>query len=94
MAEHAEVEYATATGNDYPAHEETYESFIKATVVGTNAVINIVVALAVGGVTDHWLTTIALVVVALATAGIGMAGSNIPGVVVLLIGLFCLYGLS
>ena len=94
MAEHAEVEYATATGNDYPAHEGTYESFIKATVVGTIAVINIVVALAVGGVTDHWLTTIALVVVAIATAGIGLAGSNIPGIVVLLIGVFCLYGLS
>jgi hypothetical protein len=28
MAEHAEVEYATATGNDYPAHEDTYRGFI------------------------------------------------------------------
>jgi hypothetical protein len=28
MAEHAEVEYATATGNDYPAHEDTYRRFI------------------------------------------------------------------
>jgi len=27
MAEHAEVEYATATGNDYGAHEQTYRNF-------------------------------------------------------------------
>ena len=29
MADHGEVEYATATGNDYPAHEATYSFFIK-----------------------------------------------------------------
>jgi hypothetical protein len=28
MADHGEVEYATATGNDYPAHEQTYENFV------------------------------------------------------------------
>ena len=28
MADHGEVEYATATGNDYAAHEQTYENFI------------------------------------------------------------------
>ena len=28
MADHGEVEYALATGNDYPAHEQTYRSFI------------------------------------------------------------------
>jgi hypothetical protein len=28
MADHGEVEYATATGNDYPAHEQTYRDFI------------------------------------------------------------------
>ena len=28
MAEHAEVEYAAATGNDYPAHEHTYRNFV------------------------------------------------------------------
>ena len=28
MADHAEVEYATATGNDYAAHEQTYHGFI------------------------------------------------------------------
>jgi hypothetical protein len=29
MAEHNEVAYTTADGNDYPAHEQTYEGFIK-----------------------------------------------------------------
>ena len=28
MADHGEVEYATATGNDYAAHEQTYRNFI------------------------------------------------------------------
>jgi hypothetical protein len=28
MADHGEVEYALATGNDYPAHEQTYRSFV------------------------------------------------------------------
>jgi hypothetical protein len=29
MADHGEVEYATATGMDYPAHEQTYRNFVK-----------------------------------------------------------------
>ena len=28
MAEHQDVEYATAEGNDYPAHEDTYKLFL------------------------------------------------------------------
>jgi hypothetical protein len=28
MAEHREVEYATATGNDYAEHEGTYRLFV------------------------------------------------------------------
>jgi hypothetical protein len=28
MAEHRDVEYATAKGNDYPAHERTYQLFL------------------------------------------------------------------
>lgn len=28
MAEHREVEYATATGNDYAEHEGTYRLFL------------------------------------------------------------------
>jgi hypothetical protein len=34
MADHAEVEYATADGNDYAEHERTYEMFIALTKWG------------------------------------------------------------
>jgi Bacterial aa3 type cytochrome c oxidase subunit IV len=46
MADHGEVEYATATGNDYVAHEQTYRNFItlvKVSVI-TIAVILILMA--------------------------------------------------
>ncbi len=95
MADHGEVEYATATGNDYVEHEGTYAAFVKAAVVGTLFVINIVVALGVGGVTDHWLATLGLLVVAILAGIWGLAGSsNIPGVFVLVLGLLSLYALS
>jgi hypothetical protein len=42
MAEHNEVAYTTADGNDYPAHEQTYEGFIKLVKYGTLTVIVIV----------------------------------------------------
>ena len=42
MADHGTVEYATATGNDLPAHERTYEGFVHLAFVGTLTVINIV----------------------------------------------------
>ena len=35
MAEHNEVAYTTADGNDYPAHEQTYEGFIMLVKYGT-----------------------------------------------------------
>ncbi len=35
MAEHNEVAYTTADGNDYPAHEQTYEGFITLVKYGT-----------------------------------------------------------
>ena len=42
MADHGTVEYATASGNDYPAHEQTYEGFIMLVKYGTAAVVIIV----------------------------------------------------
>lgn len=47
MADHSEVAYTTADGNDYPAHEATYEGFIKMTTWGTLAVIAIVALMAI-----------------------------------------------
>jgi hypothetical protein len=46
MADHGEVEYATATGNDYPAHEQTYNNFITLVKVTMAVVIVIVVGMA------------------------------------------------
>jgi hypothetical protein len=46
MADHAEVEYSTATGNDYPAHEQTYHTFISLTKVMMAIVIVIVILMA------------------------------------------------
>ena len=44
MADHGEVEYATADGNDYAEHEGTYENFVHLVVVGIMYVINICLA--------------------------------------------------
>jgi hypothetical protein len=46
MADHGEVEYATATGNDYAAHEQTYENFITLVKVVMAIVVTIVVLMA------------------------------------------------
>jgi hypothetical protein len=68
MAEHGTVEYATATGNDYPAHEGGYESFVHFTFVGIILVVNILFGLAVGGVMGHWLLALACFIVGIAGA--------------------------
>ena len=46
MSDHGEVEYATADGNDYPAHEQTYENFITLVKVIMTIVIIIVIGMA------------------------------------------------
>ena len=46
MAEHNEVAYTTADGNDYVAHEQTYEGFIKLVKYGTLSVVAIVALMA------------------------------------------------
>ncbi len=47
MADHGEIEYATATGNDYAAHEQTYRSFITMVKVMTAVVVTIVILMAI-----------------------------------------------
>ena len=42
MADHSEVAYTTADGNDYIAHEQTYEGFITLVKWGTISVVVIV----------------------------------------------------
>ena len=55
MADHGTVEYATATGNDYEAHESSYERFVHFALVGIVYVVTILFGLATGGVMGHWL---------------------------------------
>ena len=73
MADHGTVEYATATGNDYPEHENTYATFVKFAFVGTIHVLNLMLGLATGGVLGHWFA--ALLVFIIAVVGL------IPGLV-------------
>jgi hypothetical protein len=73
MADHGHVEYATADGNDYPAHESTYDTFVKFTFVGIIHVINLVFGLAVGGVMGHWFMALPIFIIAVIGA--------IPGLV-------------
>ena len=42
MADHGQVEYATAQGNDLPAHVAMYDRFVHLIVVGGAHVANIV----------------------------------------------------
>jgi hypothetical protein len=46
MADHNEVAYSTADGNDYEAHEATYEGFITLVKYGTSAVVLILALMA------------------------------------------------
>jgi hypothetical protein len=46
MADHAEVEYATATGNDYAEHEATYKFFLSLTKWGLGFIIALLVLMA------------------------------------------------
>ena len=47
MADHSEVAYTTADGNDYEAHEQTYVGFIMLVKYGTGAVVAIVALMAI-----------------------------------------------
>jgi len=47
MADHNEAAYTTADGNDYEAHEQTYEGFIMLVKYGSAAVIVILALMAI-----------------------------------------------
>ena len=47
MADHNEVAYTTADGNDYAAHEQTYEGFIMLVKYGSAAVVLILAMMAI-----------------------------------------------
>jgi hypothetical protein len=47
MADHAEVEYATAAGNDYEAHESTYRTFVMLTKWGVIFLVTLLILMAI-----------------------------------------------
>jgi hypothetical protein len=47
MADHAEVQYATATGNDYSAHEQMYRNFVTLLKVSLAIIVVILILMAV-----------------------------------------------
>lgn len=72
MADHGTVEYATAAGNDYAAHEQGYERFVHFTLVSILYVVTVLFGLATGGVMGHWFLAATIFVIGLAGAVPGM----------------------
>jgi Bacterial aa3 type cytochrome c oxidase subunit IV len=70
MADHGEIQYATAQGNDITAHEAGYGQFVRMTFVATATIINVLFALAIGGVLGYWLRAALILIAAAIAAGI------------------------
>ena len=91
MADHGQVEYAVAQGNDMPAHEAGYERFVHLVFVGGAFVINIVLGLAIGAVAGHWVVAFGIFIIASIVAVHGfVTGARISSVVMVGISLAAL----
>src|SRR5215470_10683203 len=86
MANHAQLDDATADPSDLAAHELGYNQFVELTFTGIVLVVNILIGLAIGGVLDHWLLAAVVFVAAAATAAQGLwSGSRAPSIMVLVL---------
>ena len=91
MADHGEIQYAAAEGNDYREHESTYSFFVRITTIGILHVVSILLALTIGGVLGHWLLAGSIIIIATITAVIGLAtGKNSPSIAVVVLSLLAL----
>jgi hypothetical protein len=91
MADHGDVEYATAQGNDLPAHAAMYGRFVHLVFVGGAHVVNIILGLAIGAVAGHWLVAFGIFVIATIVAVHGfMTGSRTSSAVMVGISLLAL----
>lgn len=92
MADHGQVEYATATGNDLPEHESTYNNFILLAFVGSALVVSITIGLAIGGTTGRWGIAIPIIfILAPLVALHGLAtGAKMPSMAMVGISLLAL----
>src|SRR6516225_6619823 len=76
MADHGQVEYATAQGNDIPAHVAMYDRVVHLVVVG---------------VAGHWLLAFAIFVIATLVAAHGfLSGARLPSLVMVVVSLIAL----
>ena len=62
---------------DAPAHEATYQGFVRFIEIGVTFVICIVLALAVGGIRHAWLSAVVGVVLAHVTSALGLFAPSI-----------------
>jgi Bacterial aa3 type cytochrome c oxidase subunit IV len=91
MADHGQAEYATATGNDLPAHEEMYDRFVHLIFVGCCHVANIVIGLAIGALTGHWFVALGIFIVATVLAFRGLrSGARLPSGIMVVLSLIAL----
>lgn len=82
MAEHGTVQYASATGNDYPAHEHSYQRFLHFAFTLIFHIVNILLGLTVGGVIGDWFWAIVIFIVAVIGGIAGLlSGSRTPSYV-------------
>ena len=81
---------------DASTHEQTYRGFIRFVEIATGVVICWVLALAVGGIREAWLTAIAGVVASSAAGAVGAfapaIGWKAPAIVAALLGLYLAFG--
>ncbi|SFG83728.1 aa3-type cytochrome c oxidase subunit IV [Methylobacterium gossipiicola] len=63
------VQYSPAM--DEKTHEQTYRGFVRFVEIGTSVVICWVLALAIGGIHEAWLTAILAVIVSGAAGAVG-----------------------
>jgi hypothetical protein len=91
MAAHGNPEYAIAAGNDYAAHESTYERFVFLVFIAICHIVSICIGLAVGGVKGAWWTAFAIFVLATIAAIHGlMSGSKASSGIVVVLALLAL----
>lgn len=94
MADHGTVEYATADGNDYPAHEQSYERFVQFAFVGVIHVINLLLGLATGGVLGHWFLALAIFIIAIIGVVPGLVSGSKTSSSVALVLSFLIFGFT
>jgi hypothetical protein len=88
MAAHGTPEYSSATGNDYPAHEQMYRTFTTLVLISIILIANVCIGLTVGGVKGNWWFGGLYITVAVVTAAVSViTESKMPNYVMLVIGL-------